>query len=68
MLGHPKRFDPFLALGPALAVMFGAGLVLALWFPSLGTLAGWLLAIPVLLVGAALVFGIAAALIGRLLR
>lgn len=48
--------------------MFCAGLVLALWFPSLGTLAGWLLAVPVLLVGAALVFGIAAALIGRLLR
>lgn len=48
--------------------MFCAGLVLALWFPSLGWLAGWLLAAPVLLVGTALVFGIAAALIGRLLR
>ncbi|MFN3295695.1 hypothetical protein [Caldimonas sp.] len=68
MLGHPKRFDPLLALSPALALMFGAGLVLALWFPSLGWLAGWLLAVPVLLVGAALVFGVAAALIGRLLR
>ncbi|MCX8017354.1 MAG: hypothetical protein N2690_05580 [Rhodocyclaceae bacterium] len=68
MLGHPKRFVPFLALGPALALMFCAGLVLALWFPSLGWLAGWLLAAPVLLVGTALVFGIAAALIGRLLR
>lgn len=68
MRSRPKRFDPFLALGPALAVMFGAGWVLALRFPSLSALAGWLLAVPVVLVGAALVLGIAETVVGRFLR
>ncbi len=57
-----------MAAGPTLATLFGAGLIIALLFPSLGGLAGWLMLLPILLVGAVLVFGVAANVIGHFLR
>jgi hypothetical protein len=68
MLGSQKRFDIFMAVGPTMATLFGAGFVIAMLFPSLGWLAGWLMLLPILLIGGALVFGVVANVIGHFLR
>lgn len=48
--------------------MFAAGVLIGLLVPSLGWLAGWLMLVPVLLVGGALVLAVAGGVIGRILR
>ncbi|WP_091530612.1 hypothetical protein [Fontimonas thermophila] len=68
MLGTRHTFIVWHAIGPTLAVLFGAGVVIGLLFPSLAGLAGWLMLGPILLVGGALVFAVVTNVIGRLIR
>jgi hypothetical protein len=67
MLGHKKRFDPLMALGPTLGIMFFTGVILATLFPGF-IIAGWLMLIPLALLGGVLVFGLVAGIIGHFLR
>jgi hypothetical protein len=67
MLGHKKRFVPLMALGPTLGIMFFSGVILATLFPG-SLIAGWLMLIPLALLGGVLVFGIVASVIGHFLR
>lgn len=48
--------------------MFAAGVLLGLLAPSMGWLAGWLMLLPVLLVGGALVLAVVSGVIGHFLR
>ncbi|MBN8716130.1 MAG: hypothetical protein J0I72_00610 [Stenotrophomonas sp.] len=68
MLGHPKTFIGWFAIGPVLLAMFAIGALLGLIAPSLGWLAGWLMLMPVLIVGGALVLGVVGNVIGHFLR
>lgn len=68
MLGHPKTFISWFAIGPTLGAMFAAGVLLGLLVPSMGWLAGWLMLAPAIIVGGGLVLAVVGNVIGCFLR
>jgi hypothetical protein len=69
MLGHPKKFDAWLASGPIALGVFLVGLFGALWLPaSIARWWVWLALLPALAVLGALLFMLLANFVGRIIR